>query len=462
MRTIVEPKELIDKLWGKQRIKDQAIYREMRYVLRVNHDDKVLLHNVVTGHLVVLDEAEKEVLEMLPKAYSPEMEQLVTEHYLVPENYDEHQQVVNLRNILWKMFDAQSSKDITYYTIFPTTACNARCWYCYEKDITPLNMTEETAKDVVGFIARSCGKKPVRIRWLGGEPTLAANRIDQISKGLLEREIEYSSSITTNGYLFDEEMAIKAKNLWHTYQVNISIDGTEETYNRVKDFQGVKDNPYQRMMSNAEILMKHGIAVVIRMNYDRDTWTDFPKLLQEFKGRFRASSRWMLHPHQINWDVPLEELREWEDWLDRKNNELYELARLYGNYQRHISLPSLRYLMCEAGDSSCASILPDGKMVCCPEQIGNDQIKGSIYQGITNTPLVASWRRFADHERCRNCSLFPNCPRMVNCSSKDRCTVKVSSFEDIEKCVIACYEEFKPSLKEEVLYGFQRTDCRND
>ena len=103
MKTIVEPKEHIDKLWGKQRIHEDAVYRQMRYVLRVDHNGKVLLHNVVTGRLVVLDQGETEALETLPAAYRPEMESLVTEHYLVPEDYDEHQQVVNLRNILWKI-----------------------------------------------------------------------------------------------------------------------------------------------------------------------------------------------------------------------------------------------------------------------------------------------------------------------------------------------------------------------
>ena len=49
----------------------------------------------------------------------------------------------------------------------------------------------------------SIGGKPVKIRWLGGEPTVAAHRIDQISKGLIDRGIDFISNITTNGYLFD-------------------------------------------------------------------------------------------------------------------------------------------------------------------------------------------------------------------------------------------------------------------
>ena len=56
MRTIVEPKEFIAKLWGKQKINDTDTFRMMRYVIRDDYDGKVLLHNVVTGQLVVLDQ----------------------------------------------------------------------------------------------------------------------------------------------------------------------------------------------------------------------------------------------------------------------------------------------------------------------------------------------------------------------------------------------------------------------
>ena len=84
-------------------------------------------------------------------------------------------------------------------------------------------MTEQTANEVVEFIVRNCGDKRIHIAWFGGEPTLATARIDQICEGLIKNEIKYSSSITTNGYLIDEEMAHRAKRLWRLKYVNMSI-----------------------------------------------------------------------------------------------------------------------------------------------------------------------------------------------------------------------------------------------
>lgn len=439
--TIVDPKDMIDKLWGKQRIKERETYRLMRYVLLVNHDGKVLIQNTVTGRLVVLSDKEAEVLEKLPMLYNPIMEQLVIDHYLVPEDYDEHQQVVKLRNILWKLVDPCIPKDITYYTILPTTACNARCWYCYENNMVHKTMTEEVAERVVSFIKQKCGGKAVTIRWFGGEPTLAANRIDQISKGLQENGIEYTSNVTTNGYLFDEDMVIKAKNLWHTDQVNISIDGTEETYNRVKNFIGVRDNPYQRMMRNAEILMKHGIAVVMRMNYDQNTWEDFPKLVKETKKRFHDYKHWMLHPHQINVELPESIQLERQEWFSLKNADLFDLANDCGVYQKSQKLPSLSFAMCQAGNDACTTILPDGSLVCCPELLEDDQIKGNIYEGIVNPDLANSWKTFADHKKCQTCPLFPDCARMKYCSAKDRCSGKRLFINRMSREIVRRYDE---------------------
>lgn len=438
VRTIVEPKQNIDRLWGKQRIQTDQTYRLMKYVLRVDYEGTVLLHNVVTGQLVVLDQNETEVLNRLPTAYDLSINQLVSNHFLVPEEYDEHNQVVNLRNILTRMVDAYQIKEVTSFLIFPTTSCNARCWYCFEKGLRPVTMTEETANDVIKFIEHQCGGKPVRLWWFGGEPTVAVHRIDQICQGLQERDIKFFSDMTTNGYLFDEEMIEKAKSLWNLRQASFSLDGTERTYNMVKAFSNVKDNPYQRMMRNAELLLKKGIAVVLRMNYDQDNWMEFSKLLQEAKARFPANSKLMVYPHQINMDYAEEEREAIEAWFNDKNVELSNMACDAGLFQwKKKDLPSLSYEMCGAVNGKWFVITPNGDLACCGEQLDSNQIKGNLKRGVTNIALVKEWKEFADIPRCRQCTLFPYCAKMKFCNATKRCYSKnaliIQSEEEICK-----------------------------
>ena len=425
MVTLVEPKPRIAALWGKQRVQADERYRVMRYVLRVDRDGKVLLHNVVTGQLAVLDQAEAEALDTLPSAFRPWMEPLITARYLVPEDHDEHRQVVNLRRILQMLDDAHGPKPIFGYTILTTTACNARCYYCYEAGIKPVTMTEETADAVVRFIDGHCGAdRKVTLSWFGGEPTVAADRIDRICSGLEGAGIAYRSTMTTNGYLFDEDMADRAVRLWHLESAMISVDGTKENYNRIKAYKNAADNPYQRVMRNIGLLLDRNVRVGLRMNFDRENYTDFEALLEEANRRYRKHPCLMVYAHQINGGRGCEDAADSEsltEWNERQINRMNSASRENGTYRQPAVLPHLKYEPCMAGRDTAATILPDGRLVGCPEYLGDDQVRGSIFEGITDPSLAASWKITREFPECPDCVLCPTCVLLANCGKSNIC-----------------------------------------
>lgn len=424
MRTIVELDEQVDKLWGKQVVHKDAIYRMMRYVFRVDHESKVLLHNVVTGRLAVLDEAEAQAIEKLPNAYVPVLEQLVTEHYLVPEGYDEHQQVLNLRTILGKLDDALP-KTIEKYTILPTTACNARCYYCFEQGAKIATMTKQTADDVVAFIkSHSDMSRPVAITWFGGEPTLATDRIDQICEGLQNEGVDYQSDMTTNGYLFNENMVNRAKTLWHLQSVMICFDGTEQNYNAIKSYIHPNENPYEKVMRNIGLLIDKQILVKLRMNFDIGNYQDFKDLVCEAKRRFGESQYLRVYVHPIvgkymNKDGMV--LHGSDEWFTEKICELNSISCSAGLLKRETLLPSLRYKRCQAANGRALTITPEGNLVSCPEQFGDDQVKGNVLTGVTNEVVVRSWNETVSMQKCETCCVFPNCIQMRHCSVSGSC-----------------------------------------
>ena len=72
--------------------------------------------------------------------------QLVEQWFLVPQSHDDRllsRQITDVARMLEKSSDA-----ITHYTILPTTDCNARCFYCYEKGRRRIPMTDRTAQKV--------------------------------------------------------------------------------------------------------------------------------------------------------------------------------------------------------------------------------------------------------------------------------------------------------------------------
>lgn len=423
MITLVEPKQQLVKLWSKPIVKADKRYRLMKYVMRVNHRNRILLHNVITGQLVLLDQKEESLLDSLPITYSANLEELVSAHFLVTEQFDEHQQVLKMRDVLRKL-NAARHKPIVAYTILPTTGCNARCYYCFEHGIKFVTMTEETADSVIDFITANCEGVEVHINWFGGEPTLAANRIDQICKGLHRNGIRFQSSMVTNGYLLDEEMVFKSKNLWNLYHVQISVDGTELTSNYIKDFVNVKENPYKRVFHNIGLLISNDIRVSLRMNFDVKNADEFGDLVNEVLERFQGTKLLDIYATPVlgaHKDKNGKVCHGDDKWLEGKIVELNDLARIANIAKSIQSLPFLRFTGCSAEDDSYTQIGPDGSLARCLELFGKGYDVGSVYDGITDANRYQSWKTIADYDKCINCIYFPYCVKMKNCPAGDRC-----------------------------------------
>lgn len=466
MTTLVEPQPHIDRLWGKQRVQEGESYRMMRYVFRVDHDGKVLLYNTVTGRLAVLDQAEADALSALPSEFRPEMEPLIAEHYLVPVNYDEHRQVVNLKQILHKLAAGVPSgpKAITNYTILPTTACNARCYYCYEHDVRKVHMTEQTAADTIRFIAEHCGPgKEVEIRWFGGEPTVAVRRIDQICEGLRSHGIKVVSTMTTNGYLFDEDMVSKARTLWNLRNVMISVDGTEENYNEIKNFADVQESPYRRVLRNVGLLLKQGIQVSLRMNFDIGNYQDFSALIEEAKERYGRHKLLRVYAFPVKGEYP-DKTGEVHHgglkWSVDRLVEMNDASCAAGLFRRDIRLPSLFFTNCAAGDPASMVVSPEGNLTRCTSVFDReDQIIGTVTAGIVIQDDCNRWRILADPAECEDCVLFPSCVLIAGCPAGTDC-FKGEDCRKTEYAVIVAYEHLKSDSKGGKHYGFTGTPGR--
>lgn len=442
MITIIQPQNKIEKLWGKQVIDYTETYRLMSYVLQAEVDGKRLLHNVVTGHLVVLDCEEADIIDKPHIAFSDTIRDLIVDHFLVPETCDEHEQVVNLRIVLSKLCDLYEKPGISKYTILPTTACNAKCYYCYEKGIAPASMSEIVAEDVIRFIVEhSCGQD-IRIRWFGGEPTLGVKRINQICNGLKKRNIHFTSNIISNGYLFDVEMIKLAKDCWNLTSVKISLDGTCKSYNDTKAFDNAQDNPYEIVMRNIGEFLNQGIRVSVYMNFDDHNYREFYDLFIDMESRFQNSQLLSLRSHQIinsDDDYDTDSGLEKEAWYQKKIFELNEFSRKKKFLKRDNKLPSLEYHWCEATSHHAITILPNGKLVSCPEQLGEDQYLGDLKTGVINHNLACSWRKFGDYSKCHKCVFFPDCLKILRCASGSRCFVKIEKYNQYQQNMINCY-----------------------
>lgn len=448
MISIVEPKKHIADLWSSPDIGLGEPVRLMRYVMRVDCDDKVLLHNTVTGQLVALDREEECCLEPPSIKSSSVLEQLIAGHYLVRLDFDEHEQVKKMRYILRKL-DAVKPKYITQYRILPTTACNARCYYCFEQGVRISTMSERTAAEVVDYIVRNCGPdKKVTIMWFGGEPTVASERIDQICKGLLDNNINYISAMTTNGYLLDENMVDRAKNLWHLTRVQITVDGTEKNYNEIKAYVNAAGSPYKKVLNNIGLLLEHEINVGLRMNFDVGTYRDFEDLVDEVNIRFQKNPRLHIYAYPVVGEFACDgkKLLHGDDgWFAEKSLELNAYARRVGIAKLRKELPFMRHIGCEADCDNAITINPEGQLARCGEQFEESQSVGNVRLGFTDMSLWSSWKELAEYQKCIDCIFYPACMRLLKCSAEDRCFFQNRNYQ----YVIYAQQLYNKGLKKE-------------
>lgn len=419
MKTIVPAKEVIAQLWGSPKPKDTA-YRLMKYLLKISVEDGLLLHNNVTGHLIFLTNKESALLSALPAKPTEDLRELIANHFLVPEDYDEYSSVKQLRKIYQRRDTGDS---INHYVILPTSFCNAHCFYCYESDYPRVHMSEETAGKLVDFIAEHRKGMGVVINWFGGEPLVGIRRIDQISQALKDRGIPYTSSMISNGYLFDEEIVNRCVDLWKMTRIQITLDGTETVYNQVKAYADAEGSPFQRVLRNIDLLADKGIRVNIRLNIGVYNIEDIRVLIEELGKRYSENDHVTVYLSML-YDGkgfepvsrPVEDTVRLLKIMDEFTERLIQLQLHRDKWK----VPSLEVKQCIADSPHAIVIQPDGSFCRCEHENILDSY-GNLDQGVLDRQKPGIWKEIIEKtDHCAECPLYPNCYTLRHCINGDR------------------------------------------
>lgn len=421
MKTIVEGNPSVTKIWGQQKVKDTS-YRLMRYLLRTECDDGLLVYNVVTGELVLLNQEEANSLDSLHSADINVLAPMINHHFLVPISFNEKRSVDRIRQILRKITGVQN---ITNYTILPTTDCNANCFYCYESNFPHITMTEDTAHKLVAYIIDHCGdNKKVNIHWFGGEPLIGHKCIDQICKELTDNGIQINSRMTSNAYLFTKDMITRAKENWFLNKIQVTLDGTEDIYNSIKAFNSSSSSPYYRVLDNIGHLAENEVQVTIRLNLGIHNISNLKVLVDEISERF-PSKKYI----SIYTDILFENEGFQPIQYSNEDSALLEAAKVQLNHYINkkgfgssvlSSLPRLTLSHCMADSGSCLLVSPLGEFSLCEHAV-YDNIIGHIGSKSLDYEAIAEWSVTNDWKTCNECPLYPKCVLLKKCVDLTPC-----------------------------------------
>lgn len=416
MENIIKADSTVLDILGKAK-SSNAGYRLMKYCIAHNVPEGVLLFHVLT----------REMLMLTPEEYDQilELDYLKEKWFVIPENLNE-KEYADLVRWVCRSLDKKNSY-ITNYTILTTTECNARCFYCYEKGCKKVTMSAETADKVAVFMKEQCGQNLVNISWFGGEPLVNFQVIDQITEKLQSEGISFSCSMISNGYLFDDEMVERAVDQWKLKKVQITLDGTEEVYNRSKAYVYDEESAYQVVLGNIERLLNAGIRVTIRLNMNLKNAENLMKLADELAVCFSNKKKPTVYAHliyedQVKWDEYYtdEELKKLYDMMEMLEEKLSEYE-LFAELKQGLR-KSLKIRNCMADNGRSLVVLPDGHLGLC-EHYTETNLIGHIDSEDRDQNLIAEWKELDDEiTECADCFYFPECIRLRKCPGLEKCS----------------------------------------
>lgn len=419
MKLLQDYAPVLSGLLKDQVLQEGVSYRLMHYVIQQPMEKGMLLYNVLTRAVVFLSTEEVHKMEMNP-SYIPGF---VSKWFAVPLDYDDRRLAREVRSV-GKMLEKRP-KGITNFTILTTTDCNARCFYCYEKGLRRIPMKEETVRKVAEFIVRNNPGEKVSLRWFGGEPLYNKRAITSICQSLIDVGIEYWSSMVSNGFLFDDETVAEAVDVWNLKKVQITLDGTEDVYNRIKAYIYPDCNAYRRVLRNIHRLVNAGVHVTVRLNIDRHNADDLldlaDVLVAEFGGQtfLDVYSRTLFETSPRGTAVLHNEAQRRE--LFEARMRLQEKLKK-GRIAAVKKLPhQLKLNRCIADDDASVLILPDGHLGKCG-YILDDHWFGSLDSPERDDTVLADFKRVREEiDACAECPFYPECYRLVLCEETVHC-----------------------------------------
>ncbi len=420
MNMIQKPSGLFDDILPKPSVKTgKYVPSVFNYI---QNYDRTVLFNTLTRCFTCINDEELKYLNqntILVDAANCNsvLKELIELRFLVPEGFDE---TALYEEIYETQYIMMPKEGIRLYKIFTTTACNARCFYCFEQGIEVATMDDKTTDALFEYIMKTKKDGTVKLYWFGGEPLCNHRTIYRICELLREAGVEYSSDIVTNGSLFTPQMVQDAAELWNLKTCQITLDGMKEEYERRKNYKGVFPNAFETVIDNIRCLLDAGVRVQIRMNLDIKNIDSILQLKDFLKEQFGHYPNVTIYPAMIyeSWfgysDEQSKEQRALllDAWEHAK--EIVDAEELRSKSTLGTNLPMW---YCMANSPSSVVVDPKGRLFTCQ----NYDVKmcyGDIWNGITNQEIYDAWKHNGSPaEKCRNCVLLPECTAFNKCPS---------------------------------------------
>lgn len=404
-------------------------YFKNPYLLQ-DKENPQLFFNALTGEYCYL------TIEELQSFNNNEINEELFNHifYLTNNLKQKLPDIVNEVHKEIKRMSIEHFKNNLEIVILTTTGCNANCFYCYEGKLINENisvMNFETADKIINFIQTYQKNRTtsINIRWFGGEPLLNKKIISYICNKLFLLKINFTSSMISNGLLFNENVIKEMHdNHWNLNNIQITLDGTEEIHNKIKSFKNTQCNAFQTILNNILLLSQEKIQVAIRLNVSFNNKENLINLINYLDNRQIINNNDYIKIYCATLfgclgdeEKSICQTKELKEQLLNNFKEIVLYLNKY-NYQTLSKDPCI--INCKASLSNYLIILPDGSISPCEHyneilpimNINNFNLKIFQEYAINKTSLLY---KDITKEKCQKCWNYPFCYFTFSCGAKD-------------------------------------------
>lgn len=423
---------VMDFLGGDQRKVKGFKYRYNKFIVKTEYgEDEFIWYNNLTGAIVSIKDYEIANISTEDEGRCSYVDYLIRNYFLVPEQFDEESIIKEFRERNTVPINANYLQRLNHFTIMTTTKCNARCFYCYQMHSKhKRHMTDETAYEVAKYIIDTTQEgQQVTLGWFGGEPLFNYKVMDIITTKVASSGRPVNSSIITNGYLFDEKLCKKAVRDWGIQGAQITLDGTENVYNKAKNFIYKDDeSPFKTVIKNIHSMLKHGISVSVRMNVDLHNVENLTELINYLAEEFKGEKNFSAYIHELFDDT---RTIDHDEQLFANMQEIDKLLVEKNLRTPGYNLPDLiKSVHCMVDDGHSVVITPDGKIGLCEHYENEHYVSDLKNPSVIDFEEVRAWREMSENaEICEDCPMKPTCLKCKLCPDHKICSAPERDYQ---------------------------------
>ena len=423
MKTLLQPDQNVMSAIGDGKLPPLGtVCRPSLFALPVWLGSDPLVFNTLTRQLIDAEELNglfSEPRELVYSADDSTIDELIASRFIVRSDANEADLFLSAIKIL-HLLSPKDRKKHGSFVILPTTACNARCFYCFENGIEYKTMDDATADAAVKYILETQTEGNISIRWFGGEPLVAERVIDRIVNGLNENGVGFISDIVTNASLMTREIAEKAVKQWHVNSAQITLDGRKCEYHKRKAYVDSERDHYAAVLDAAKALTDFGAVVNFRLNADENNIDELFLLADELSEVFKGNKRISIYPFDMSASPGLQSSDEANDHLYSLLFELQEKLKALGMLAGEFA-GRLRTHRCMVDTPNGSSVItPNGELFCC-EQLADEARIGSLLDHENESEprrrFIEDNLRVKKRPECLRCVYLPECTQNAFCPS---------------------------------------------